>query len=133
MKVKPLHDRILVRRLKEGEQTIGGIIIPDTAREKPQRGQILAVGNGKVNDKGHRVPLLVKVGERILFGPHAQEVVLEGEEYLILRQEEVLAVLGGGGTTRKTKSTKKKAKTKTETKRTKTRKKGTRTTTKKRK
>ena len=133
MKIKPLHDRILVRRLKEGEQTIGGIIIPDTAREKPQRGQILAVGNGKVNDKGHRVPLLVKVGERILFGPYGQEVVLDGEEYLILRQEEVLAVLGGGGTARKTKSTKKKAKTKTETKRTKTRKKGTRTTTKKRK
>ena len=133
MNIKPLHDRILIRRLKEGEQTFGGIIIPDTAREKPQQGQILAVGKGKVNDKGRRVPLVVKVGERILFGKYSQEVVLEGEEYLILRQEEVLAVLGGGGTTRKAKSTKKKAKTKTQTKKTKRLKKGSRTTTKKRK
>ena len=102
MRVRPLHDRILVRRLEEGEQTIGGIIIPDTAREKPQQGEILAVGNGKLNDQGRRVPLEVKVGDRILFDKYSQEIALEGEEYLILRQEEVLAVLGGGRTTRKT-------------------------------
>lgn len=122
MRITPLHDRILVRRLEEGEQTIGGIIIPDTAREKPQQGQILAVGKGKVNDKGQRLPLDVKVGDRILFGKYSQEIALEGKEYLILRQEEVLAVLGGGGTPRKTKTTTKK--TKTGRRRTKTMKKG---------
>ena len=111
MRVRPLHDRILVRRLEEGEQTIGGIIIPDTAREKPQQGEILAVGNGKLNDQGRRFPLEVKVGDRILFDKYSQEIALEGEEYLILRQEEVLAVLGGGRTTRKT-TTKKNTKSK---------------------
>ena len=114
MRVRPLHDRVLVRRVDEGEQTIGGIIIPDTAKEKPQQGEILAVGKGKLNDKGQRVPLEVKVGDRILFGKYSQEITLEGEDYLILRQDEVLAVLGGGGTIRKTapeKKTKIKAKT----------------------
>ena len=123
MRVRPLHDRILVRRLEEGEQTIGGIIIPDTAREKPQQGEILAVGNGKLNDQGRRVPLDVKVGARILFDKYSQEIALEGEEYLILRQEEVLAVLGGGRTTRKIKTAKKKTKTKVMKKGTKTTKK----------
>ena len=108
MCARPLHDRILVRRLEEGEQTIGGIIIPDTAREKPQQGQILAVGQG-VNDQGRRVPLEVKVGDRILFGKYSQEITLEGEPYLILRQEEILAVLSGG--TPKKAAAKKKTKT----------------------
>ena len=132
MRVRPLHDRILVRRLEEGEQTIGGIIIPDTAREKPQQGEILAVGNGKLNDQGRRFPLEVKVGDRILFDKYSQEIALEGAEYLILRQEEVLAVLGGGRTTRKT-TTKKNTKSKMPaTKiRTKSTKKGTKKTKKK--
>ena len=115
MRVRPLHDRVLVRRLEEGEQTIGAIIIPDTAREKPQQGQILAVGQGKVNDKGQRVPLDVKVGDRILFGKYSQEIALEGQEYLILRQDEVLAVFGGGRAIAKTTATKKKRKTGTKT------------------
>ena len=129
MRVRPLHDRLLVRRLEEGEQTVGGIIIPDTAKEKPQQGQILEVGKGKVNSQGQRVPLDVKVGDRILFGKYSEEITLEGEEYLILRQEEVLAVFGSGGTTRKTTATKKKPKT--GTKKAKKAKKGRKTTKKK--
>jgi chaperonin GroES len=113
MHVTPLHDRVFVRRLEEGEQTVGGIIIPDSAKEKPQRGQILAVGKGKVNDQGQRVPLEVKVGDQILFGKYSQEITLEGEAYLILRQDEILAVLSGGGTTTKTATAKKKTATKT--------------------
>jgi chaperonin GroES len=96
MHVRPLHDRILVRRLEAGEQTVGGIIIPDSAKEKPQQGQVIAVGNGRVNAKGQRVPLAVQTGDRILFGKHAQEVTLSGETYLILREEEVLAVMDTG-------------------------------------
>jgi chaperonin GroES len=102
MRVTPLHDRVLVQRLEEDEQTVGGIIIPDTAKEKPQQGEILAVGRGTVNKKGQRVPLEVKVGDRILFGKYSQEITLDGEEFLILRQEEILAVLVGGATTSKT-------------------------------
>jgi chaperonin GroES len=96
MNVRPLHDRLIVRRLEEGEQKSGGIIIPDTAKEKPQRGTVIAAGSGKVNDEGTRVPLDVKVGDLILFGKYANEVKLGGEEYLIMREDEVLAVIEGG-------------------------------------
>ena len=94
MKVRPLHDRILVQRLEEGEQMVGGIIIPDTAKEKPQQGKVVAVGNGKVKDDGTRIPLDVKAGDLILFGKYSgQEIKLDGEDFLILREDEVLAVL----------------------------------------
>jgi chaperonin GroES len=96
MDIRPLHDRLIVRRLEEGEQKVGGIIIPDTAKEKPQRGTVVAAGNGKVNDDGTRVPLDVKAGDVILFGKYTStEVKLNGEEYLIMREDEVLAVIGG--------------------------------------
>ena len=96
MKIRPLHDRIIVQRLEEGEQHIGGIIIPDTAKEKPQQGKVLAVGNGKVNDDGKRVPLDVRADDLILFGKYSgQEIKLEGEEYLIMKEDDVLAVLEG--------------------------------------
>jgi chaperonin GroES len=102
MSIRPLHDRIIVQRLEEGEQKIGGIIIPDTAKEKPQQGKVIAVGNGKVNDEGKRIPLDVKAGDLILFGKYtSQEVKLDGEEYLIMREDEVLAVIDGGGTKKK--------------------------------
>jgi chaperonin GroES len=94
MNVRPLHDRIIVQRLEEGEQKIGGIIIPDTAKEKPQQGKVIAAGAGKVKDDGKRVALDVKAGDVILFGKYSgQEIKLDGEEYLIMREDEVLAVL----------------------------------------
>jgi len=94
MNVRPLHDRILVQRLEEAEQIVGGIIIPDTAKEKPQQGKVIAVGNGKVKDDGSRIPLDVKAGDRILFGKYSgQDIKLDGDEYLIMREDEVLAVL----------------------------------------
>jgi chaperonin GroES len=94
MKVRPLHDRIIVQRLEEGEQVVGGIIIPDTAKEKPQQGRVVAVGKGKAKDDGKVIPLDVKEGDTILFGKYSgQEIKLDGEEYLILREDEVLAVL----------------------------------------
>jgi chaperonin GroES len=97
MDIRPLHDRIIVRRLEEGEQKIGGIIIPDSAKEKPQQGKVIAAGNGKVKDDGKRVPLDVKAGDLILFGKYtSQEVKLDGEEYLIMREDEVLAIIDGG-------------------------------------
>ena len=96
MTVRPLHDRIIVQRLDEGEQKVGGIIIPDTAKEKPQQGTVIAAGNGKVNDDGKRVPLDVKAGDRILFGKYSgQEIKLDGEEYLIMKEDDVLAVIEG--------------------------------------
>src|SRR6187399_162239 len=96
MNVRPLHDRIIVQRLEEGEQRIGGIIIPDSAKEKPQQGKVIAAGNGKVKDDGKRIALDVKSGDLILFGKYAgQEIKLEGEEYLIMREDEVLAVIEG--------------------------------------
>ena len=96
MDIRPLHDRLVVRRLEEGEQKIGGIIIPDTAKEKPQQGTVIAVGNGKVNDDGKRVPLDVNVGDRILFDKYAgQEIKLHGEEYFIMKEDDVLAVIEG--------------------------------------
>jgi chaperonin GroES len=96
MKVKPLHDRILVKRIEEGEQVVGGIIIPDTAKEKPQQGMVVAVGAGKIDDKGKRTPLDVKDGDKILFGKYSgQEIKLDGEEFLIMREDEVLGVIEG--------------------------------------
>jgi chaperonin GroES len=87
----------MVRRLDEGEQKIGRIIIPDTAKEKPQQGKVIAVGNGKLNDDGQRLPLDVKAGDLILFGKYtSQEIKLDGEEYLIMREDEVLAIIDGG-------------------------------------
>jgi chaperonin GroES len=96
MNVRPLHDRLIVRRLEEGEQKSGGIIIPDTAKEKPQRGTVIAAGSGKVNDEGTRVPLDVKTGDLILFGKYASEVKLGDDDYLVMREDEVLAVIEGG-------------------------------------
>ena len=94
MNVRPLHDRIIVHRLEEGEQQIGGIIIPDTAKEKPQQGTVIAVGNGKVNDNGKRIPLDVNAGDRILFGKYSgQEIKFDGQEYLIMKEDDVLAVI----------------------------------------
>ena len=94
MKVRPLHDRLVVRRIEEKETAKGGIIIPDTAKEKPQEGEVVAVGNGKVLDNGTKVTLDVKVGDKILFGKYSgTEIKIEGEDVLILREEEVLAVL----------------------------------------
>ena len=96
MNVRPLHDRILVKRLEEGEQRIGGIIIPDTAKEKPQQGRVVAVGHGRINDEGKVMPLDVKAGDTILFGKYSgTEIKLDGEEYLIIREEEVLGVIEG--------------------------------------
>ena len=94
MKVRPLHDRIIVKRIEEGEQKIGGIIIPDTAKEKPQQGKVIAAGNGKVKDDGQRQALDVKAGDTILFGKYSgQEIKIDGEEHLIMREDEVLAVI----------------------------------------
>ena len=94
MNVRPLHDRIIVHRLDEGEQKIGGIIIPDSAKEKPQQGKVKAVGAGKIKDDGKRIPLDVKEGNTILFGKYSgQEIKVDGEEYLIMREDEVLAIL----------------------------------------
>ena len=93
MNVRPLHDRIIVQRLEESEQRTGAIIIPDSAKEKPQQGTVLAAGLGKSNDDGERVPLDVKVGDTILFGKYAgQEIKLDGVEYLIMKEEDVLAI-----------------------------------------
>lgn len=95
MNLRPLHDRILVRRIEETETVSGGIIIPDTAKEKPQQGEVVAVGNGKLLDNGKRAPLEVKAGDRVLFGKYSgSDVKLDGQEYLILREDEVLAILG---------------------------------------
>ena len=94
MKVRPLHDRILVERLEEKEIKRGGIIIPDTAKEKPQEGKVVAVGTGKVNDDGKKVPLDVKAGDKILFGKYSgSEVKIDDKEFLIMREEDVLAIL----------------------------------------
>jgi chaperonin GroES len=94
MKVRPLHDRLLVRRIEEKETAKGGIIIPDTAKEKPQEGEVLAVGNGRILENGTKVALDVKVGNKILFGKYTgTDIKIDGEEVLILREDEVLAVL----------------------------------------
>ena len=103
MDIRPLHNRVIVQRLEEGEQKIGGIIIPDSAKEKPQRGRVIAAGDGKVNEDGKRIPLDVKTGDLVLFGKYtSQEVKVGGEEYLIMLEDEVLAVIDDvGATTRK--------------------------------
>ena len=94
MKIRPLHDRILIKRQEEKETRKGGIIIPDSAKEKPQEGKVIAVGQGKVNDDGKKVPLDVKTGDKILFGKYSgSEVTLDDVEYLILREEDVLCIL----------------------------------------
>jgi chaperonin GroES len=94
MNVRPLHDRLIIQRLDEGEQQVGGIIIPDTAKEKPQQGKVIAVGNGKTNDDGVRTALDVKAGDVILFGKYSgQEIKLDGEDYLIMKEDEVLGVV----------------------------------------
>ena len=93
-KFRPLHDRILIKRVEEGEERRGGIIIPDTAKEKPQQGKVIAVGNGRVTDEGKKLPLDVKAGDRILFGKYSgSEVKIDDEEYLILKEEDVLGIL----------------------------------------
>ncbi len=97
MKVRPLHDRIIVHRIEEGEQKVGGIIIPDTAKEKPQQGKVIAVGKGKIEKDGKVTPLDVKAGDVVLFGKYSgQEIKIDGEEYLIMREEEVLGVIEEG-------------------------------------
>lgn len=94
MALRPLHDRILVQRIEEGEQVVGGIIIPDSAKEKPQQGKVVAVGAGKADKDGKRIALDVKANDTILFGKYSgQEVKIDGQEYLIMREDEVLAVV----------------------------------------
>ena len=93
-KIRPLHDRILVKREDEGEEKIGGIIIPDTAKEKPQRGKVEAVGAGKIADDGKRIPLDVKSGDRILFGKYSGHAVkVEGTEYLVMREDDIMGIV----------------------------------------
>ncbi|HKP86392.1 MAG TPA: co-chaperone GroES [Blastocatellia bacterium] len=92
--IRPLQDRVIVKRIEEGEQIRGGIIIPDTAKEKPQEGEVIAVGEGKKLDSGDRVPLDVKEGDRVLFGKYSgTEIKLDGEEYLIMREDDILGVI----------------------------------------
>ncbi|MGQ0656157.1 MAG: co-chaperone GroES [Betaproteobacteria bacterium] len=96
MKIRPLHDRVIVKRLDEEKKTASGIVIPDTAAEKPDQGEVMAVGKGKINDEGKVVPLDVKVGDRILFGKYSgQEVRLKGDELLVMREEDILGVVEG--------------------------------------
>ena len=102
MNFRPLHDRIIVQRLDEGEQQIGGIIIPDSAKEKPQQGKVLAVGDGRITDEGKRIPLDIAAGNLILFGKYSgQEIKLDGAEYLIVKEDEVLAVIDNATDTQK--------------------------------
>ena len=96
VKVRPLHDRIIVERIEESEQVVGGIIIPDTAKEKPQQGKVIAAGKGKVKDDGTRTPLDVETGDTVLFGKYSgQEIKLDGVEFLIMREDEILGVVEG--------------------------------------
>ena len=98
MNVRPLHDRIIIQRIEEGEQKVGGIIIPDSAKEKPQQGKVIAAGTGKVKDDGTRQRPDVTAGDLILFGKYSgQEIKLDGEEYIIMREDEVLGVIEGAG------------------------------------
>ncbi len=94
MKIKPLGDRVVIERIEQEEVKKGGIIIPDTAKEKPQQGKVVAVGTGKVDDKGNRKPIDVKVGDKVLFGKYAgTEVEVDGKEYLIMSQDDILAII----------------------------------------
>ena len=102
MNIRPLHDRLIIQRLEEGEQKVGGIIIPDTAKEKPQQGRVIAAGTGKVKDDGTRQRPDVNAGDLILFGKYSgQEIKLEGGEYLIMREDEVLGVIEGADAKKK--------------------------------
>ncbi len=95
MKVKPLNDRVLVKRMEEVQVTKGGILIPDTAKEKPIEGKVIAVGPGKMSEQGQRMALQLKEGDRVLFGKYAgTEIKMEGEEYLMMREEDILAIIG---------------------------------------
>jgi chaperonin GroES len=95
MKVRPLHDRVIVKRVEEDEKTKGGIIIPDTAKEKPIEGKVVAVGKGKILDNGNQQPLEVKEGDKILFGKYAgTEINIEGDEHLIMREDDIIAIVG---------------------------------------
>ncbi len=96
--IKPLHDRVILKRIEEGEQVRGGIIIPDSAKEKPQEGEVIAVGEGKRNDDGKRIALDVQAGDRVLFGKYSgSEIKVDGEEYLIMREDEILGVIARAG------------------------------------
>ena len=96
--IKPLHDRVILKRIEEGEQVRGGIIIPDTAKEKPQEGEVIAVGDGKIREDGTRQPLDVRAGDRVLFGKYSgSEIKIDGEEYLIMREDEILGVIERAG------------------------------------
>ena len=96
MKIRPLHDRLIVKRLEEEDKTKGGIIIPDTAKEKPIEGKVIAAGEGRLNKDGKKIPMEVKTGDRILFAKYAgTEVKMDGEEYLMMKEEDVLAVIEG--------------------------------------
>ena len=104
MKVRPLHDRVLIKRIEEQETVRGGIIIPDTAKEKPQEGEVMAVGTGKRLENGQVTPLEVKAGDRVLFGKYSgTEIKLDGEEMLILREDEILGILSSNGASSKSK------------------------------
>jgi len=95
MQIRPLHDRVLVKRVEEEEKTVSGLVIPDSAKEKPQRGEVVAVGDGKLLENGERVPVDVKPGDRILFGKYSgSDIKIGGEELLIVREDEILGVLG---------------------------------------
>ena len=97
-KIRPLHDRVIVRRIEEGEQVRGGIIIPDSAKEKPQEGEVVAAGEGKYKEDGTRQPLDVKAGDRVLFGKYSgSEIKLDGEELLIMREDEILGIIARAG------------------------------------
>ncbi len=94
MKIRPLHDRIIVKRLEEEEKTKGGIIIPDTAKEKPIEGRVIAVGDGRVKEDGTKIPLEVKVGDRVLFAKYGgTEIKIDGEEHLMMREDDILAII----------------------------------------
>jgi chaperonin GroES len=94
MKVKPLHDRLIVKRLEEGERTKGGIIIPDTAKEKPIEGKVIAIGDGKMKENGTKIPMEVKKGDRVLFTQYSgTEIKIDGEEHLMMREDDILAIL----------------------------------------
>ena len=102
MNVRPLHDRVIIERIEEGEQKVGGIIIPDSAKEKPQQGKIIAAGKGRIEKDGKVTPLDVKAGDTILFGKYSgQEIKLDGEEYIIMREDEVLGVIEGAAAKKK--------------------------------
>ena len=102
MNVRPLHDRIIIQRIEEGEQKVGGIIIPDSAKEKPQQGKVIAAGTGKIKDDGTRQQPDVKAGDLILFGKYSgQEIKIDGEDYLIMKEDEVLGVVEGADAKKK--------------------------------